>query len=158
MNLKNILSLRTWYLAFKNGYLIYKIHGWIDDEEYKKALDGLDKMYRTKNYKFEIDMLKAQIFDQQSRHHECLTLAQSLINQIKTNKKINAEEKKYCTAYLLWIAAVNGKKVHADKRFENEIPSVGYLSQIKLDNIPQHWKKNFPLRIHPDWKRLEGLN
>lgn len=149
---KNLPGPRALFLGLRNGYLWFKIQNLVEKKEFGKALDALGKMYRTKSFKIEIDLMKAQILNDQSRHHECYALANALIGQIESNEKLTADEKRYCIAYSRWLADLNAKEVHPDRSGSTELASD--LGNIDLSKVADHWKSNFPLRIHPNWKEV----
>ncbi len=143
-------------LALRNGYLWFRVQTFVEKKEFGKALRTLDKMLRTKTFKIEIDLMKAQIFNAQSRHDECIALARTLTAQIESSEKLSIEEKKYCVAYSRWLADLNEMKVSPERATTAENFSNLGLEKINLANVADHWKSNFPLRIHPEWKDVSA--
>jgi len=67
-------------------------------------------------------------------------LARTLIPRI-ANSRLSENVKSYLSGYAKWLV---GKAIPADEEFQVN------WSDVRLD-VPEFWKRRFPLRGHPAW-------
>lgn len=141
-------------IAIREGFRWQKALTLAAKRENKRVLAVLEKMNRKGRLFFEIDLLKAQILNEEKRHQECVMLSRSLLSKISELDKYDEETKKYFSAYLKWLDFANSGAVGFASLVSDKNELAETVNAVRLDRIQDHWKTNYPLRIHPNWKEV----
>lgn len=141
-------------LAIREGFRWQKALSLVAKGENSRALFLLEKMVRNGRLYFEVDLLKAQILNEQKRHHECVLLCRSLISKTSDFNKYDTETRRYISAYLKWLDFANSNAVGGNSIVTDKEELTVVVNAVQLKNIADHWKINYPLRIHPNWKEI----
>jgi hypothetical protein len=100
--------------------------------------------------KTEYGLLRGHVEFKLENCSESIRYLESAIKYSEQEKKCNDDEKRYFRAYAHWL--INSQKSESTSQIEIDFDS------IELGNISKAFKDNYPLRVHPEWKRNSGTN
>ena len=141
-------------IAVLEGYRWQKALAFVANGENHRALAVLDKMVRKGRLFFEVDLLKAQILNDEKRFHECIVLCRTLIQKMPELNHYDVETTKYLIAYLKWLDFANSDAANCESLTGSKDELFKEVIAVRLDEIRERWKTNYPLRIHPNWKEV----
>jgi hypothetical protein len=126
------------------------------EKRYVDALGHLAQIGRVGETDHEVRLLKGLLCVRLSRFPEAFREYVAAYDLISSSPRLSGPAK----AYLETVAA-RGALYAADRLPPDERPGLGVmrpaeLSEIDLNRIPEHIKRNFPLPEHPDWGRMAG--
>lgn len=146
--LKKLIKLPV---AIREGFRWQKALTLVAKGENKRALAVLEKMVRKGRLFFEIDLLKTQVLNEEKRHQECVILCRSLLSKIPDLDKYDEETKKYFSAYLKWLDFANSSAAGFGSLVNDKDELARIVNLVQLDQVQDHWKTNYPLRLHAEW-------
>lgn len=115
------------------------------NEEALIALDKAENCHPPEG--IEQTLLRGHILLSLGRYSECINIMEGALDRLGKARSLNNAERMYLSCYANWRAE-SAEKL-SDSETHRFSPN---FSSVRLDLVPDHLKRKFPLRDHPLWR------
>lgn len=144
--------------SVKAARLVVDAFSAASEGRYDDAHLSLAKLGHEGDRDHEVRLLKGLLYTRSHRFAEALREYAAAYEFVSCSSRLNGPTK----AYLETIAARGvfyaADRLTPENRPNLELIAPAELSDIRLDRVPRHIKRNFPLPDHPDWRQTSDLS
>jgi len=119
-------------------------------EEAERLFDVVGEYPPMVDVQFKI--MKGYLYFKLGKREQCLTILEEAWVEIDSKGKLSDAEKCHLKGYIWEVASVYQKDYGMDLKHIHIID----FSDIPLDLVRNHLKRQFPTRDHPDWDQFGG--